>query len=258
MEPQNPTIRYHGSLVITRESIARITASLQDQFPDLSLTASAHRRRFGLHECASLSMLKTVENPKDSAILGIKIVGTGTDQELKFEIYDDDPVVEVSGIGIPTEKWQEVEALVAQEVRDTRAFYWWWTSAVSWCRRHRIQRLWFGALIVWAVWVAGVALFSGGVGNPTPSITPVVEEVPSGVAHPGASMESSLWVTLLYFGGMAGVGATIGIVALHLFPTATFKVGEGIDRYNTIVKLRFLVLTVVVIPTLSALWSSPS
>lgn len=231
----------HGALIIDIESLRRIIRFLTERFSTLTFSGAIIRRPALSTTFSDINQIPTVDNPKDAAILGIVLVGKSEDKSVKCTLANYDTTLQVCGTGLATSDIDDLRLFFAQEIKNTRAFYWLPMVFIAWLYRGWKGRLLTYAipvcLIVWLMWNIAVP-FSGDT-NSSPSTD--IERMDRSLGYFYSQVWLWTFIALMF---------VLGMFINRLFPRVFFKIAEGIDRYTVIRAWRFMLLASVIVPLL--------
>jgi len=196
-------------------------------------------------------MLHTVSNPKDDRIYGLRIDGVGANGEkVRLLILDYSPSLQLVTEIFTPEQSVKLTKLLIQEIRDSRAFYWWWYSSMAWLRK-RVRPpfpmlIWLGCVVYCIYWP--YHRFYGGDALESTNHELVARDVGSAVSHDlTKGSDDGLGDYLLGQAVVVALSLAAVIWLRHLFPQVFFLLGEGKERYQSALWWRRLLLTSLIL-----------
>lgn len=246
-------LAYSGSIVVRPQCVERLANDLLRVAPELSwhamaaLSSGMHQRFENLGDPANL------RNPKSEQIDAIAFIGAlpGDDEAARIVVglsrFTPTIVASWSGVGASTA--DVLQSTIRSEIRNSRAFYWPVTLFGAWLRTG-----WRSPVLALAVIASLVAPCIQNRSTPERPDS----ESPAATAQQeirSFSPTSGGWLAMRWreYGGVI-VGASIVLVVLWLFPQGVFAIGDGIDRYDSLVRWRYLLFSAFALRGLSELF----
>lgn len=235
------SLRFLGSAVFKTEPLQRFAQELPSIPGGLTWRASVMFDTGELEDCSSLASPSTFRNPRSRQIERIVYSanrGEDSESSMRVVLSQYSPTVSASWRGVDPESAERLAAIVRDEIRNVRTFYWPITAFGAWARSG-----WRGTVLL-LLFFAGMIM---------PCVQPAEEsqppthreltQAPAGEQHARAPWVQRAWRSY----GAVVLAAVAMLIVIWLFPQGVFAVGEGVDRYQWIVKWRLLLFSGVVL-----------